>query len=217
MAIRNTCTQLTYSTNTLQPRRQRQQTERCHQLSDLLKAKSRLLFSQLRTRMESSTSAQTRHLVSELRQELERVLPRAECRVSTDKSTQRLFECSCCEGFMSQPVCLPCGHTACRSCLDRPSEQAGSIVTCPRCKEKHPKIPLGGSSPRKTTLLLQNIQQKWFPDVLECCRHREDGNRFALEGNFPQAIDAYEKAARKGTHQCSPLIMRNCKQCNRVL
>ena len=149
-------------------------------------------------KMQTCTGVQTLRLVSELRQDLERLLPRAECIDTRTKTLKHLFECSSCNGFMSQPVCLPCGHTACRSCLDRPSEQAGSVVTCPQCGEKHSKTPIGSSSPRKTTLLLQNLQQKWFPAVLDCCRHREEGNKFAQEGDFPMAIECYDKAVKTG-------------------
>lgn len=217
-----------------------------------LRTKTLLLhLRQLRHQMATCTGAQTRRLVSELRQELERVLPRSECAEtrssrctllaymwtqtvsssgfflvllltftlflayrytiytcvyiyisSCSKTVRQLLECSSCSGFMSQPVCLPCGHSACRSCLDRPSEQAGSVVSCPQCNERHSKIPLGSSSPRKTTLLLQNLQQKWFPSVLECCRHREEGNRFAQEGDFPMAIECYNRAVTTGEMKC---------------
>lgn len=166
----------------------------CRAPVDSLKSQGLLLLHWLRSKMNKCSSLQMLQMISKLRQELETALPRSECCTSRPQTVKNLLECCCCEGFMSHPVCIPCGHTVCRSCLNR----AGSVVTCPKCNEKHSKLPFGGESPRKTTLILTNLQQKLNPAALSCCRHREEGNKFAQEGDFPLAVEAYDKAADSG-------------------
>ena len=141
-------------------------------------------------------SQQSRRVVSEMRRKLEELLASSECPNRT--AGQRMLECCACEGFMSRPVCLPCGHSVCQLCVERPFEQARDTVTCPKCKESHPRKPLGFDHQRKPTLLLQNVCQKWYPAMIECCRHREEGNKYARENEFALAVQCYDKAVETG-------------------
>ena len=53
---------------------------------------------------------------------------------------QSLLECGIClENFSTndkKPVCLPCGHTVCKSCVSQMCK-SGNSVTCPFCKKVH--------------------------------------------------------------------------------
>ena len=138
-------------------------------------------------------SASTRSLVQQMRQELERVIPGPPTVCIPEP--HQLMECIACEGFMNLAVCLPCGHSVCRSCMDKPSKDT---ITCPRCKDTHSKVPIGFTTARKPTLLLQNISEKWYPIMLESCRYREDGNRMAQENNLLQALQCYNIAVENG-------------------
>jgi hypothetical protein len=57
---------------------------------------------------------------------------------------------------------------------------------------------------RRPTVVLQNAFMRWYPGWAECCKYREEGNRFAQEGNFPLAVQCYNKALETGEHRkCS--------------
>jgi tetratricopeptide (TPR) repeat protein len=51
---------------------------------------------------------------------------------------------------------------------------------------------------RRPTVVLQNAFMRWYPGWAECCKYREEGNRFAQEGNFPLAVQCYNKALETG-------------------
>uniref|UniRef100_A0A8C0IX10 LON peptidase N-terminal domain and ring finger 3 n=1 Tax=Chelonoidis abingdonii TaxID=106734 RepID=A0A8C0IX10_CHEAB len=42
-----------------------------------------------------------------------------------------IFSCRKCQGFLFEPVSLPCGHTFCKKCLECLDHNA----KCPLCKE----------------------------------------------------------------------------------
>lgn len=138
-------------------------------------------------------SPESKALLSSMRSQLQAVLPPA----SKEESSQ-LLDCVNCEGFMAQPVCLACGHSVCKSCMERPLSGIGGLLLCPRCKQRSHRQPAGLTGDRRPTLVLQNAVQKWFPRRLEACRHREEGNTFAKEGDFPLAVHWYTKAVETG-------------------
>ena len=137
-------------------------------------------------------SSHSKTLLTSMRNQLERALPH----VVSD--THRLLDCSNCEGYMAHPVCLPCGHSLCKSCMER----GGGVASCPRCMQSWPRAPPGGDGDRRPTVVLQHVLQKWFSRRLEACQHREEGNRFALEGDFPLAVHWYNKAVETGMCVC---------------
>lgn len=138
-------------------------------------------------------SALSRRLVSQMTRELVSLAPD-----TTSRETYDAMDCVGCRGFMSQPVCLPCGHSHCKTCLDRPSDQARDSIVCLICKESHPKLPLGFTTSRKPTLLLQDLSQKWYPLMASACQLREEGNKCARENDFESALGHYQKAVETG-------------------
>lgn len=144
----------------------------------------------------------------------------------------RHLDCGYCIGFMVQPVCLPCGHSVCKSCLDKTMVGGGGVsgdhlLACPRCGHTFPNVPLGFSGPhsnnsgggsslaaerrsngansvnagaggRRPTIMLQNALQKWYPDWVESGKHKDEGNVFGNEGDFPMAVHWYSKALQTG-------------------
>ena len=139
-------------------------------------------------------SASSRKLISSMKEELDKLQP-------LSQKQYRLLDCSACEGFMSHPICLPCGHSLCHLCMEKTSEQySQNTIVCPRCQEPHSKIPVGFLTSRKPTLLLQSLYQKCCPNMLECCTYRELGNKFAQGNSFITAIEHYNTAFETGTH-----------------
>ena len=134
----------------------------------------------------------------------------------------RHLDCAYCIGFMVQPVCLPCGHSVCKSCLDKTvvgGGGGGQLLACPCCGHTFPTVPLGfggassdslaserrsnsatndASNGRRPTVILQNALQKWYPDWVESGKHKDEGNVFANEGDFPMAVHWYSKALQTG-------------------
>ena len=123
--------------------------------------------------------------------------------------------CSNCEGFMVQPVCMPCGHSVCKGCTDKSTMLKNSNLVCPKCNYSCPKIPQGfsptpgeeqgaipgaqaGEQCRTPTLTLQNAFRKWYPMWVESCRCREEGNKYANQGDFPLATQWYTQALETG-------------------
>lgn len=117
-----------------------------------------------------------------------------------------LFDCPYCEGFMAKPVCLPCGHSLCKSCTEKTTKQCNKIV-CPTCRNSVPKTfhtnaltSKDSEHSRRATVLLQNVVEKFYPRQVESCKFREEGNMFANEGDFPLAILAYDKGLSTGRY-----------------
>ncbi len=110
----------------------------------------------------------------------------------------QILECPSCEGFMNKPICLPCGHSLCKSCLEKPSDSRKNTTTCSCCKKSFNKIPIGFQNYRSPTVLLQNFSVKWYPCLLQCCTLREEGNKMAHGQNLAAAILEYAKALETG-------------------
>lgn len=109
--------------------------------------------------------------------------------------------CPSCQCLMIRPTCLPCGHSLCKPCLARsPTRFSGTSARCPRCYQSWPVVPPGMSEERKPTLVLQNAFMRWYPGWAECCKYREEGNRFAQEGDYPLAVYWYNKALETGMY-----------------
>ena len=120
-------------------------------------------------------------------------------RHETSRSAGALPECSCCLCFMVSPVCLPCGHSLCKTCLERGSGRPSAGATlCPECKQSWPLVPPGMSELRKPTLVLQNAFRTMYPRWAECWEDKEKGNVHAREGKFELAVRWYTKAIETG-------------------
>ena len=101
--------------------------------STYITTKAAILVKKLLSNM-TSCSQESQALQSAVRRELETALP------PTHPRGDRLLDCSSCEGFMAQPVCLPCGHSVCKCCLYKlRSSFTLSSILCPQCKHTCPQ------------------------------------------------------------------------------
>ena len=158
----------------------------------------------------ATCSARSKGLVNKMKEELSKLLPVSDIVTPLPPPPSSpspslplpLLSCSTCQGHMIKPVCLPCGHSHCVSCLKRSSELHKTSLTCSRCQETHPQVPVGFESPRKPTLILQTVSLKHYPvEMSVCCEERERGNEFAQSGDFEMALLHYNKALETGKRE----------------
>lgn len=161
------------------------------------------LFTQLRTKlnqiMSQPGSRQSRALFTVSKNKLSS----AAAQEHLSPRDTSFFDCLYCEGFMAQPVCLPCGHSMCKTCTDKLANTRSGA--CPKCKEPITSCPSG----RTPTLMMRDTLTKCFPEWLESCQFREVGNTFANEGDFPIAIEWYNKAISTGTEPSYLVVNRS--------
>jgi len=171
-----------------------------------------------RIQIMASCSQQSRKVLVVLRRRVSSALEQEKMspstwHVSKDSSVDYTGRVSCrnCEGFMVQPVCLPCGHSLCKSCTEKSNIASNDSLTCPNCNQVCSKIPpkcvedLAPGSPstrdqkcRAPTLIIQNAFRRWYPDWVESCRYREEGNMYANKDDFTNAVHHYSQALEKG-------------------
>ena len=166
---------------------------------------------------QSGCSRQSRVLLAAMRSQLAIALEQRQLASLSGAETGSLssvVSCNSCGGFMVQPVCMPCGHSVCKSCMDKSSMlKGGDSISCPKCSWICPKAPQpaaehkgrevsssssSSSSYRTPTLTLQNAFRKWHPKWVESCRRRGEGNQHANKGDFVLAALCYTQALDTG-------------------
>ena len=182
-------------------------------------AKAALLLKRVLSNM-ATCSQQSRKVLVVLRRQLGASLEEQKLTPSTaagdnDSSNDysAIVNCRNCEGFMVQPVCLPCGHSICKSCTEKSNVVSSDRLTCPSCSQVCSKIPCDEcvvsdtssagaqrESCRVPTVIIQNAFRKWYPDWVESCRFREEGNIYANRGNFTSAVQCYSEALQNGVY-----------------
>lgn len=160
--------------------------------------------------MSSSYSRKSRVLLAVMRSQLANSLEQRKLEAAsrgTTTSYSSLASCNNCGGFMVQPVCMPCGHSVCKACVEKSTVLSGENLICPKCNHAYPKMLRTGKVSsqdaksrccRTPTLILQNAFCKWYPKWVESCRHREEGNQHANQGDFASAIVWYTEALQTG-------------------
>lgn len=180
--------------------------------------KSRVSLLVKRALNMSCCSRQSRVLLAAMRSQLamaleHRQLTAAQSGSATAPSYSSIVSCNNCGGFMVQPVCMPCGHSVCKGCMEKSTMLSGENLVCPKCNHTCLKV-LGRDGPgsertasgpelkleycRTPTLTLQNTFRKWYPQWVESCHFREEGNQHANKGDFASATLWYTQALHTG-------------------
>lgn len=95
------------------------------------------------------------------------------------------FECSICMRLLLEPVSVSCGHTFCRSCLDKSLGYRGACAMC--------RAPVTGG--QSTNILISGIIAERYPKAL-AKRRREQGEE--LKASEKDADDVRRSQARTG-------------------
>lgn len=98
--------------------------------------------------------------------------------------------CRKCQGFLFEPVSLPCGHTFCKKCLER--EDRATAARCVLCRQEG-----GGRLPR-VNVILSNLLGKWFPRQVRASQLRHEGNLLYREKKLHAALQKYDEALSLG-------------------
>ncbi|XP_069723827.1 LON peptidase N-terminal domain and RING finger protein 3 isoform X2 [Phaenicophaeus curvirostris] len=120
-----------------------------------------------------------------------------------------VFGCRKCQGFLFEPVSLPCGHTFCKKCLER--DRAGGS-RCVLCKEE------GGAAAGqllRVNVILSNLLAKWFPCQVKASQLRHEGNLLYKEKKLQAALQKYNEAVSLAPND--HLLYSNRSQINSTL
>uniref|UniRef100_A0A8C3PNR2 LON peptidase N-terminal domain and ring finger 3 n=1 Tax=Calidris pygmaea TaxID=425635 RepID=A0A8C3PNR2_9CHAR len=121
-----------------------------------------------------------------------------------------VFRCRKCQGFLFEPVSLPCGHTFCKKCLER-DRAAGS--RCVLCKEEEGGAAAGQLL--RVNVILSNLLAKWFPCQVKASQLRHEGNLLYKEKKLQAALQKYNEAVSLAPND--HLLYSNRSQINSTL
>ncbi|XP_053845847.1 LON peptidase N-terminal domain and RING finger protein 3 isoform X3 [Vidua macroura] len=120
-----------------------------------------------------------------------------------------VFRCRKCQGFLFEPVSLPCGHTFCKKCLER---DRAPEPRCVLCKEA------GGAAAGqllRVNVILSNLLTKWFPCQVKASQLRHEGNLLYKEKKLQAALQKYNEAVSLAPND--HLLYSNRSQINSTL
>ncbi|KAM6253329.1 LON peptidase N-terminal domain and RING finger protein 3 isoform 2-T2 [Porphyrio hochstetteri] len=120
-----------------------------------------------------------------------------------------VFRCRKCQGFLFEPVSLPCGHTFCKKCLER---DRAAESRCVLCKEE------GGAAAGqllRVNVILSNLLAKWFPCQVKASQLRHEGNLLYKEKKLQAALQKYNEAVSLAPND--HLLYSNRSQINSTL
>ncbi|XP_074863827.1 LON peptidase N-terminal domain and RING finger protein 3 isoform X2 [Carettochelys insculpta] len=122
---------------------------------------------------------------------------------------REVFSCGKCQGFLFEPVSLPCGHTFCKKCLER--VRAGESP-CALCKDEGSGA---AGQPLRVNVILSNLLAKWFPGQVKASQLRHEGNLLYKEKRLQAALQKYNEAVSLAPND--HLLYSNRSQINSTL
>ncbi|XP_075040376.1 LON peptidase N-terminal domain and RING finger protein 3 [Mixophyes fleayi] len=108
--------------------------------------------------------------------------------VTRQEAKLGILTCKECQGLLSEPVTLLCGHTFCKKCLDNYQSRS----QCKVCKLTQE----GTEHNYKVNVVLGNIISKWFPCEVQALKLRQDGNALFKDNKLDEALDKYNEAIK---------------------
>ncbi|XP_074691284.1 LON peptidase N-terminal domain and RING finger protein 3 isoform X2 [Strix aluco] len=120
-----------------------------------------------------------------------------------------VFGCRKCQGFLFEPVSLPCGHTFCKKCLER---DRAAESRCVLCKEEG---SAAAGQLLRVNVILSNLLAKWFPCQVKASQLRHEGNLLYKEKKLQAALQKYNEAVSLAPND--HLLYSNRSQINSTL
>ncbi|KAH9513489.1 LON peptidase N-terminal domain and RING finger protein 3 [Bulinus truncatus] len=129
------------------------------------------------------TPEKLKHLVAGL---IETVKQDSNNVISQTRKKAWLFTCGICFGLLCDPVTIPCGHTFCRSCIERDKSKS-----CELCGIIHYRLKQRNLN---SNVVITNLIDKWFPNECKATRLKKEGNDFFFNKDYSNAIQIYSNA-----------------------
>ena len=121
------------------------------------------------------------------------VNPRSSFRRRNDTASVEdcCFTCKMCDSLCNEPLTIPCGHTFCRTCLEK---DPGKCIRCGSVFDMKSE----SISTLKTNILLLKTIEKWFPKEAKAVKLKHQGNLSFSQKKFDTAARIYSKAIEEG-------------------
>jgi len=132
------------------------------------------------------TPKDLRHLVSSLVSSVKQ-----DPLINTEMNKAVVFDCLICRNMLYDPVTIPCGHTFCRQCLMKDTSKS-----CKNCGTVHHYLNV---SRIKTSVLLSQVIDKWFPGHCKAVELKKNANEAFQTCRFGESIQLYSSALEFGT------------------
>lgn len=113
------------------------------------------------------------------------------------------FSCAECNSLWSDPVTIQCGHTYCKTCLQRLKAK-----TCKICS--HPSNHVKKLSQLKTNYLLSKVVDSWFKDELKAVRLKNKGNESFRKSKYNEALKYYNEAITTSMYGLENMLATLC-------
>lgn len=101
------------------------------------------------------------------------------------------FTCKMCDSLCNEPLTIPCGHTFCRTCLEK---DPGKCIRCGSVFDMKSE----SISTLKTNILMLKTVEKWFPKEATAVKLKNQGNLLFSQKKFETAARIYTKAIEEG-------------------
>lgn len=101
-----------------------------------------------------------------------------------------VFDCLICRNMVYDPVTIPCGHTFCRTCLQKDVSKV-----CRNCGTVNQYLNVGRC---RSNVLLTQVIENWFPHHCKAVKLKRKANQAFGNCNYEDAIILYSKALELG-------------------
>lgn len=126
------------------------------------------------------------------RQDVGAVVPAAGCPgVGATGWGYEDLSCRICLSFLYEPVTLPCGHSFCKTCLERERKERQTPVMCKECRDSS---RVADVQSYRVNVVLSNLLAKWFPTPHQAGQLRREGNGLYAEKKMESALQKYNQA-----------------------
>lgn len=121
------------------------------------------------------------------------------------RAPERELDCPGCQHFMAEPLTAACGHSYCRSCLQR-----AGLSKCKRCHEEL------GPKHLRANVLLCGLLEKWFPEEVRKAKRSAEVQELLRSKHLSRALALATPLLHSGQFTFTQLITLFTSSVNRL-